>query len=593
LRSLPSIPIRFSGACLVAILGVWPARADITLPSVPPPQPEPVQTKVYLGESTQIPLSGVSRSSAGLQFTIRRQPSAGKLSDLRMTGPNTALVTYTHDPHAGLGIDQFRYAASAPGIGVSTPATVTINVVERPAAFVAPARLDFPDVAIGHSTAKILTVRNDGGGRIDGRLVVPAPWKITSGNGAYSLGPGESQILEVAFTPTAAGQFADTAEFSHAPGIELGLGGGGYAPIEIAPRTIHVEADGHNEVRVGSFILRNVSDEDRDLRLTAPAEVIVQTTIHIPAKSESQVSLRTRAGFLGALDGKLTVADGEETSNVPLQVAAAPARLTIAPEAVDFGELAVGRTGSEKIALRNVGGSDAKLRVKKPDGIMIDPDPSGEPIAPGASREFRISYARPLSGRLSDTVVIETGELGLRLPVRAVIKENGNSSGELPNPTAQKPAEAAYSDIPPVEELGITRQTKTELDLAWKKSPDAAKYLLFVRTIVFDSRGHARFDYRRLDNVKVRLVRNEARATLVGLRPGEQVTLLVVGVDAAGLDSRPSQPFVVATKPGVPFQFPWLWLALVAVAGLSALIVRERRRVRAASDAEMARMAHP
>src|SRR5882757_354088 len=113
------------------IICACPVHADITLPSVPPPQPEPVRVKVYLGESVQVPLVGVSRSGAGLQFTIRRQPSAGRLSEIRMTGPNSAVVTYTHDPRAGLGVDQYRYAAGAAGIGVSTPAVVTVNIVER------------------------------------------------------------------------------------------------------------------------------------------------------------------------------------------------------------------------------------------------------------------------------------------------------------------------------------------------------------------------------------------------------------------------------------------------------------------------------
>ncbi len=547
--------------------------------------------KVYLGESVEIPISGVSRSGAGLQFLIRRKPVAGRLSEIRMTGPNTATVTYTHDAHAGLGSDQFRYAASAPGIGVSTPATVTVNIVERPSAFVAPARLDFPDVAVGHSTRKTFDIRNDGGSHIDGRLIVPAPWKIVDGDGTYSLGPGETQTLEIAFTPTDVRQFADTAEFSHAPGIELGLGGRGYAPIEISPRVVHLEADGHNEVRIGSFILRNISDEDRDLRIAAPPEIVVPETAHVPAKSESQIALQTRPGFLGALKGKLTATGGDVGVEAPVQVAPAPARLSISPVAIDFGTIAVGRTGREKIVLRNIGGSFAEVRVKAPDGVTFDPNPSYEAIAPGASREFTISYARPLPGRLSDTVVIETGETGLRLPVSAVLKEDGQASN-IPHVTT-KPGEVAYNDIPPVEKIGVTRQTKTELDLAWKKPPEAAKYLLFLRTIVFDSKGQAKFDYRRIDRAKVRFVRDEARTTFVGLRPGERITFMIVAVDASGTASRPSQPFVVATKPSIPVRFPWTLLALVAIAALAALIVRERRRTRAASDAEFQRMSQP
>jgi hypothetical protein len=569
---------------------IWSSHADISLPTAPPPQPEPVQARVYVGESVDIPLTGVTRSSASLQFLIRRQPTAGRLSEIRMTGQNTAVVTYTHNPHAGVGLDQFRYAVGAPGIGVSTPAIVTVNAIERPSSFVAPARLDFPDVAVGHSVAKTLELRNEGGGRITGQLTLPAPWKVTEGDGTYSLGPGESQTLEIVFTPKEARQYADTAEFSHEAGLELGLGGNAYSPIEIAPRVVRVEADGHNEARAGSFIIRNVSDDDRDLQITGPKEIVVQDSIHVAAKSEAQVALHTRPGFLGTLDAELAITGNGETVEVPLQVAAAPARLAVSPEAVDFGTLAVGRSDTEKITLRNTGGSEAKLRVKMPDGISIDPNPTYEAIAPGASKVYELSYARPIPGHLSDTIVIEAGEIGVRLPVRAVIKDDGSSHADT-SASEQKSQEVTYSDVPPVEKLGVTRQTKTELDLAWKKAPGAQKYILFARSMTFDEKGVAKFHFHALDEVKVRLIRDEARATLAGLKPGQQVTLIIVGVDAEGNNSKPSFPFVVATKPSPPVEFPWGWLAFFCLIAFAAIIVRERRRVRAASDAEIERMA--
>ena len=565
------------------------ARADINLPSVPPPQPEPVLTKVYVGESVEIPLVGVSRSGSGLQFIIRRQPASGKLSEIRMTGPNTAAVTYTHNPALGPGVDEFRFAVGAPGIGVSTPARVTVNVVERPAAFIAPARLDFPDIAIGHTARKTLELRNDGGGIIEGSLAVPAPWKIENGDGSYTLGPGESATLEISFTPTEAHQFASIGEFSHAPGLELGLGGRGYTPVEIAPRVIRLESDGRNEVRAGFMILRNVSDEDFDVHIAAPPEVVVQDAAHLAAKSESQIALHTRAGFLGTLDGKLTITGDKATIEVPLQVVAAPARLEVSPQSIDFGKIAAGRAGRDRIVLRNVGGSAAKLNIKMPDGVTLDPDPAYETIAPGASRTFEISYSRPLAGRFSDTVIIEAGDLGLRLPVTAEVQPEWQQAGA--SAPVRRPGAVGdlvtYNDIPPVDKLGVTRQTKTELDLTWQRtSPRITKYILFLRSIIFDANGDTHFKYERLDRVKVRFVRNEARTTLAGLRPGERITLVIVGLDAAGLATRASQPFVVATKANPVFQIPWLWLGFLALVVLGILIARERSRDRAASDAE-------
>ncbi len=318
------------------------SRGDIDLPSVPPPQPLPTKARVYLGESVEIPLSAASRSRSELQFFIRRPPEAGTLSEIRPEGRNAAVVTYTSDRKAGIGEDRFRYAVRAPGAGVSTPAEVVITVVERPPLFVAPTQLDFSATPVGEMEAKTFEVRNEGGGRVQGQFAVPAPWKVIGEKG-YSLGPGESQTFAVAFNPKADGNFTDTGKFSH--GAEITLYGRGYLPVEVVPREVRLEADGRNEARTGEFLLRNVSDVARELRIGAPSEVVVQDRLSLPARSEARVALHTRAGFLGALTGSLSIAGDHVNLSVPLRVMAAPARLEADRVMVDFGELTAGRTG--------------------------------------------------------------------------------------------------------------------------------------------------------------------------------------------------------------------------------------------------------
>ncbi|MDD5198849.1 MAG: choice-of-anchor D domain-containing protein [Terrimicrobiaceae bacterium] len=596
MRSFPSsILNRLAGACAAAgLLVAWNLRADIDLPSVPPAQPEPATAKVFVGESVEIPLKGVSRSGLPLQFIIRRQPAAGKLSAITPTSRNTATVTYTHDASAGPGADRFRYAVRAPYGGVSTPAEVLLNVVERPPVFVAPARLEFPDVPVGESERKTFEIRNDGGSRLEGRLTVPAPWKIAAGDGGYSLGPGGSATLAVTFTPTDSRQFAGTGEFSHAPGVEIGLGGRGYAPIEVVPREVRVEGDGRGEVRTGGFLLRNVSDTDRELTIAAPTEVIIQDKVNLAAKSECQVALHTRAGFLGALGGRITITGDDVRIEVPLRVMAAPARITAQPKAIDFGSLVAGHFGRVKVTLHNAGGTPAELRVTAPEGVLLQPDPSYEALAPGAVREIEVAFARPAAGRLDDAVSFDAGNVPLLLPVRAVVIEDPRSAPDAAPTGASRAAAPAIqpaSDIPPVEQIGVSRQTKTELDLTWKRtSPSAVRYAVILRRVDFAANGEAVFKYLPLPQVKPRFVRDDVRATIGGLHPGESITILIVGFDAAGAPSQPSPPFDVFTKPSAVFRIPWIWLGLVAVAGLAVVIVRERRRARAAGEAEIERM---
>ncbi len=132
---------------------------------------------------------------------------------------------------------------------------------------------------------------------------------------------------------------------------------------------------------------------------------------------------------------------------------------------------------------------------------------------------------------------------------------------------------------------------KHEIDLSWKKGGEnVARYEVLQRRIEFDSENKPYFKFTRLKKVKVRFVRDEARATIEGLRAGEHVTLVVVGYDANGRPSLPSEAVDIATLPNPPWRIPWGWIGVFVVIVSVVLIVRERRRLRAASDAEFEHM---
>lgn len=574
-------------ALVAAAVLAWsePGRADIDLPTVPPAQPEAVTAKTFLGEPVDIPLRGLSRSGLQLQFLIRRLPGGGQLSPVTLTSRNTAVVTYTPDPAAGPGIDRFRYAVRAPTGGVSTPAEVIINVVERPPVFAAPARLDFSPVAEGESTSESFEVRNDGGGRLEGTLSVPPPWTVV-GNARYSLGPGDARSFVVSFAPTEARRYADVGTFSHGGGgAEIGLSGMGYAPIEVVPREVRLEGDGRNEVRRGEFLVRNVSDRDRELAIQAPAEVVVQESVKVAARSETQVAVHTRAGFLNALDGWVKMAGGGLNLAVPLRVMPAPANVRVSPEAIDLGTFPAGKYGRAKLTIRNDGGSPAPLRVTLPEGAQIAPDPSYEELAAGQSREFEVSFARPGAAKLDGQVVIDVGGRTMAVSLRARVTDD---PPQTQRDNAQMANIAALTnEIPPVREVRMAH-TKNSVDLIWKRtSPDAVRYALFLRTMGVGPDGKMAFKYQTLPRVVPRMVRDEVRATLNGLRPGERVTIMIVAYDKAGKSSLPSPPLVVFSKPRAPWNIPWTWLGVAAIAGFVFLLVRERRRRRGVTAEEI------
>ncbi len=576
---------------LAVTTGLAVARADINLPAQPPPQPIPQSVTVYEGESVDIPLRGLSRTGLRVKFLVRSQPSLGKLSAVREVDSSNGVITYTHDPALGTGPDSFRYAVQVSNSGVSTPAEVTVSVVERLPVFEAPARLTFPDLEIGGSAVEILELGNSGGGQISGQVTAPEPWSFPTGDGSYALGPGETTRIAVRFAPTESRNYEAAATFSNDPTRELGLSGRGFTPIETAPTRIELRSDGDSEVRSGILTVRNVTDSSRELTIKAPPDVVVQESVTVGGKSESEVAIHTRAGFLGALDTQIELRGDSFEVIVPMTVYASPARLVAdSIETLELGSPKTGETVIRTVMLRNVGGSPAKVAAVVPAAVTVTPEPTLEVIPPGGKREYELAFVRTLPGPVEEEIIFRGGSAPVRIGL------SGEVVSVLPSGTV--PGESAalteaivrkFNSISPVEQVGVSRLTKTEMDLVWDlPDGDVRAFKLYRRKISFGEDGVARAVWKVISDARVEIGDKVARAYLTNLRAGEQVALSIVALNADNEESRPSLPFDLTTRPPTPWRIPWA-LVWIALAGSCVyVIVRERRRLWEAREIEHA-----
>ncbi len=76
---------------------------------------------------------------------------------------------------------------------------------DAPVCSIEPATLDFGSVEVGVVAPRDVTIRNDGGGTLEGTLSSPCPEFIVAGDADYSLGPGESAVRTVMFAPSVTG----------------------------------------------------------------------------------------------------------------------------------------------------------------------------------------------------------------------------------------------------------------------------------------------------------------------------------------------------------------------------------------------------
>ncbi len=87
---------------------------------------------------------------------------------------------------------------------------------------VTPASQDFGTIRVGLITDGTFTVQNTGGGTLSGIASVPSPFAIVSGS-PYSLGAGETRVVTVRYSPTAAA--TDSAD------VTFTGGGGAVRPV--------------------------------------------------------------------------------------------------------------------------------------------------------------------------------------------------------------------------------------------------------------------------------------------------------------------------------------------------------------------------
>jgi hypothetical protein len=126
-----------------------------------------------------------------------------------------------------------------------------------PVIAVSPSVLDFGLVGVKRAKARILTVRNVGGGTLKGKATVADPFSFVDGK-TYSLGSGQSQELIVQYRPTAEGTNRQSVMFSGGSPATVLVTGSARIPPR-APEKVRIVTTA--EVEAADFIVRYYSDE--------------------------------------------------------------------------------------------------------------------------------------------------------------------------------------------------------------------------------------------------------------------------------------------------------------------------------------------
>lgn len=104
-----------------------------------------------------------------------------------------------------------------------------------PTIAVSPAVINFGSIQVSQSNDQRFTVTNIGGGILTGNISISGTGFSLVGSGSYSLAAGQSAMITVRFSPTAATTYSGSASFTGGGGASAALQGAGYSSTAPAP----------------------------------------------------------------------------------------------------------------------------------------------------------------------------------------------------------------------------------------------------------------------------------------------------------------------------------------------------------------------
>ncbi len=582
---------------LIALLAVAAAQAGPKdSPIIPPPMAQPQSLSVFRGRSIDVPLRAQGRAPGQLKFLIRSLPAKGRLSEIRLTGPKSAEITYFHDDTSEK-TDSFTFAVQAFDSPVSAAAPITITIVEETPALTVTRSVDFGTLELGTTREEEIVLHNSGGGMLEGVAEAPPPWKI-SGSAEYRLGRNQMKKLRVLCTPEEEQDYSGRLVFSHDARAAVELTASAISPFDFDPaREIELASQDAGLVRAGDVAIRNRTGRDRTVEVAVPPEIASPDKVFIPANQEASIALHTRPGFLGALEAAVIFQSEGFKRTIPVRVFALQPVLRIEPrEGLDFGQIEPRRRQKGFLRIKNEGGSAARLRAKVPAEILLVPDPNSAVLRPGETRVFEVAFEAPSAGGYRSQIVIESGAgKPASVPIAARIGSQPAEAQKIPtaalNPaarpavTATEPRESS-SSVPAVKEIKVLKASNRIFEIGWKKpASDPVAWIVQQRQLEATNADAPKVVWRDLTNVRFFEQNDTIGARFENLAPGQVWFLRIISIDQQGRRSAPSPTFMMSSAPAKDHTLLRGALLLLAIgAGVVGFLKFRRRRQAEASE---------
>lgn len=571
---------------VMVLLGFSGVRvnADLNTPLTPPPQAVPLNLQVPRGKPLVIQLRSSGQENRNLRFRIRKQPAFGKLSDVSMTGKNTATVTYTQSEEDKIYThDRFTYSVQSPQ-GVSSPGAVEIEILDEPAVLWTPAMVEFGTVIIGKTARQQFKIANTGGGVVEGRVQATGEFRV-EGNPAYLLHGGEQRTIAVSFTPHGARKVQGNILYSTNPERITELSGVAEAPLSVSPDILELSRSGADLSREGEIEITNRTPDRLTVEVEPGQRLECVKQIELPANGKAGLRVVVPAGDLAAVDEVLHLNCPGFVLDVKVRTPKVGAVLRLSTSTLDFGKMDLEKPAVQTVEVENIGASQAYVQVDIPAPFKVDPESASFTIGPGEKHPIQVAIQPTDGGKYRAVMKIKSSGTDQEVALQADVTRRESAQAGLPGLTATPTPQIlssngknpAVSTVRAVGGVEVKEISKTTCVLEWPTPKTVGlAYKIERRSVSIGADREIKVDWSPLVEVEIKPSGQVVKASLNGLRPGGSYGVRVRAINEKGEVSPPSAEIYFSTVQRPKLLTP-IRVLLVLLGVLLFFIVKQKR----------------
>jgi hypothetical protein len=542
-----------------------------------------------------IPLRVYGRKNQSVTFLIRRQP-AGKLTAPKNIELEAAVVQYRAPNDPAVTTDSFEYASRS-DLGVSAPAVVEIEIIDMPAALVAPVEVFFGPTLTGEMDKETIEIQNQGGAVTEGDLIVNAPWRVEV-SPHYRIEPGQRRSVAITFAPDKPGDFTAELRFSSQPDRVTTLRGKAIYALEAKPAALRLQPVAGAMIRVAGLDIVNHTAEPQTVRVTGSPRLITDTPLTLSPGQSRTIMVRTSKDDVLPLEVELALESNAHRTVVPVHAEALPGVLQADSTNIDLRAPAPGGELVGTFTIRNLGGVSANADLVPDPEFQVSPNKVSLPAGGEARIDVRLikGVNPPIEGSIylnsgdhSQKIALSAwGESKATAPVarndnkRSATRKPARERGHVDIPSQWSPYETdPAAPIDPVNIIRTVAMSATSCSLEWhvERTP-ATRFIAETRELKIENGELAKHWHKHAD-FRVDRIGNHFRGTIGQLQPSRMYTIRVRELNNEGEPGATVFEASITTRPPQSKTAGTIWkglIAVVAIVGAGYVVLRRLRK---------------